>query len=191
MDTGSTQAGFQSAPKILGLANAGFVVAWLENGSDIVGISRGSHVLGKIFDAAGNLLRGPFQLNSFATTDDERSFDLAVTHDGFAMILIDDEIADSNCTKLVFERFDFDGDRAPGRGGAAFVASGYSDTGFFDNPAIAANLKAAADSFFVPYEHEVGTNTDILAQVINEAGEPSPRFEAAQNSIDYDRPCRR
>lgn len=125
---------------------------------------------------------------------DDFSVDTGSTQAGFQSapkILIDDEIADSNCTKLVFERFDFDGDRAPGRGGAAFVASGNSDTGFFDNPAIAANLKADADSFFVAYEREVGTNTDILAQVINEAGEPSPRFEAAQNSIDYDRPCRR
>ncbi|WP_282059166.1 calcium-binding protein [Roseobacter litoralis] len=193
VNTGTAATGSQSEPKIIGLNNGHFVVAWQENaaGQDApagaVATARGTDIVAKIFDAEGNVVRDSFQLNSDRNFDDELDFDLTATHDGFAMTYIDDSISNVNQTTVYYERFEFDGDRQTGTGTSFQIDNENVAADFLRNPQIAANLIASNDDIYVAYDDDVGTNTNINARIIDEANVLSAEFGSAQNSIDFDR----
>ncbi|KUP90569.1 calcium-binding protein [Tritonibacter horizontis] len=189
VNTGTAATGSQSDPKILGLNNGYFIVAWVEaTNGDIAGASpAGTDIIAKIYDAEGNVVRDSFRLNQFANADDERDFELAATHDGFALTAIDDDIGNTNQTGVVYERFDFDGDRQFGTGTAFTIETENVAADFLRNPQIAANLIASNDDIFIAYDDDVGADVDINAKVIDQAGVLGTEFGAAQNSADFDR----
>lgn len=189
VNTGTAATGSQSDPKILGLNNGHFIVAWVESvDGGVAGASpAGTDIVAKIFDAEGNVVRDSFRLNQFANADDERDFDIAATHDGFAMTLVDDDISSPNQTSIVYERFDFDGDRQSGAGTAFNIQLENVAADFLRNPQIASNLIASNDDIFVAYDDDVGTDTDINARIIDQANALGAEFAAAQNSNEFDR----
>ncbi|WP_187429514.1 hypothetical protein ROLI_042270 [Roseobacter fucihabitans] len=183
VNTGSAATSSQSDPKIIGLNNGYFVVAWTEATAGTIGTTAGTDIIAKIFDAEGNVVRNSFQLNQVYTPDDERDFDLVATHDGFAMAYLDDDIANVNQTDIRYERYDFDGDLVDSRS----IATENVAADFLRNPQIAANLIAGNDDIFIAYDDDVGTDTDISARIIDQAGTIGAEFGAAQNSNDFDR----
>ncbi len=183
VDTGSAAVGTQSNAQIVGLANGHFVVAWTESAAGSIGVSPGFDIIAKIYDAEGNVVTNAFQLNSAYTPDDERDFDITPTHDGFAIAILDDDIAQPNQTDIRYERFDFDGtliDSAP-------IAFENVAADFVRNPQLASNLIPGNDDTFIAYDDDVGADTDISARVIDQAGALGAEFGAAQNSNDFDR----
>ena len=187
VNTGPAGAGAQSQPKILGLSNGHFVVAWQEAANGNIGTAAGTDIIAKIFDAEGTVIRDSFQLNSFAQDDHEGDFDLAATHDGFVLTAVVNNIVSPVQTSIVHERFDFNGDAAPGAGAAAILASENAAADTLRNPQIASNLIAANDDIFVAYDDVVGTGIDIFARVVDQDGVLGATFGAAQNGTDFDR----
>ena len=187
VNTGSAADGSQTQPKILGLANGRFVVAWEEGADGGIGTDPGTDIVAKIFAAQGNVVRDAFQLNQFRTSDDETDFDLAATHDGFALTYMDKDTANPDETSVVFERYDFDGDRQVDAGSAFQIARETAAADFLRNPQIAANLIPGNDDVFISFDDSVGADKDISARVIDQDGNLSTKFGAAQNSRDFDR----
>ncbi|AVL53687.1 iron-regulated protein FrpC [Roseobacter denitrificans] len=187
VNTGTAATGTQSKPKIIGLANGNFVVAWEESTDGLIGTASGTDIVAKIYNAEGNVLRDAFQLNQFRTTDDERDFDLAATHDGFVVTYLDNDTTNPDATSVVFERFDSDGDRKVDAGSAFQIAQERTASDFLRNPQIAANLKPVNDDVFIGFDERIGADIDINARVINQDGHLGAKFDAAQNSLDSDR----
>ncbi|MEM7746515.1 MAG: calcium-binding protein, partial [Pseudomonadota bacterium] len=190
VNTGTAATGSQSQPQIIGLNNGYFVVAWVEATNGTIGEPpAGQDIIAKIYDAEGNVVRDSFRLNTFGNADDEQDFDLVATHDGFAMAYVKDYISATNQTQILYERFDFDGDRLSGTGtgtaGSLAIENVAAD--FLRNPQIASNLIASNDDLFVAYDDDVGADTDIRARIITETGTVIAEFGAAQNSSDFDR----
>ena len=183
VNTGSAATGTQSDPKIMGLANGGFVVVWVESASGTIAVNPGTDMVAKIFDAEGNVVRDAYPLNASFFADDERDFDLTATPDGFAIAFIDDSIASVNATAVRYERFDMAGDQIQ----VLSIDDENLAADFLRNPQLAANLIAANDDVYVAYEDDVATNTDVNARVIDENGVPGTEFGSAQNSLDFDR----
>ena len=188
VNTGTAATGSQSSPQIIGLNNGHFVVAWVESSNGTIGEPpAGQDIIAKIYDAEGGVVRDSFRLNTFGNADDERDFDLVATHDGFAMAYVKDYISATNQTQILYERYDFDGDRQSGAGTAGSLAIENVPADFLRNPQIASNLIASNDDLFVAYDDDVGTDTDISARIITETGAVIAEFGAAQNSNDFDR----
>lgn len=184
VNIGTAVIGGQSDPKIIGLNNGGFVVAWVESASGIVGEPpAGSDIVAKVFDAEGNVVRDSVQINGF-DPDDERDFELTATHDGFAMAYLDDDIANVNQTDIRFDRYDFDGNIVQ----SLAIRTENVSADFLRNPQIAANLTSNNDDIFIAYDDDVGSNTDINARIVDQAGILGAEFAAAQNNAtDFDR----
>jgi VCBS repeat-containing protein len=70
--------GTQSAPKVNGLADGGFVVAWMSHRADV---SDTFDITGQRYDAGGNAVGGEFFINS-ATPGEDRFPALALRQDG-------------------------------------------------------------------------------------------------------------
>jgi Ca2+-binding RTX toxin-like protein len=190
VNTGTAATGSQSDPKIIGLNNGGFVVAWVEAADGgIAGASpAGTDIIAKIYDAEGNVVRDSFRLNSDRNFDDERDFDLTATHDGFAMAYIDDSIPITNQKTVYYERFDFDGSPQVGTGNAHQIADENVAADDLFNPQIAANLIASDDDVMVAFTQSVGTADDeVIGRVVDEAGALGAEFDAGSNSSGQNR----
>jgi Ca2+-binding RTX toxin-like protein len=183
VNTGSAATGTQSDPKIVALANGGWVVAWVESTTGTIAPAAGTDIVAKIFDAEGNVVRDSYRLNSSFFADNERDFDLTATHDGFAMAYVDASIASTNNTDIRYERYDLNGDQTVLR----TIASETVAADFLADPQLAANLTPTNDDVYIAFEDDVGTDTDISARVIDENDVLGAEFGSAQNSTDPDR----
>ena len=182
VNTGGAATGGQFDPKIVGLANGGFVVIWVESTDGTIATSSGTDIVAKIYDAEGNVVRDSYQLNNSWFADDERDIDVTATHDGFAIAYIDDSIASVNGTGVRYDRFNLAGNQVQ----SLAIADENVVDDFLTNPQIAANLIAANDDIYVAYDDDVGADTDISARVIDENGTLGVEFGSAQNSNDRD-----
>ena len=137
VNTGTAATGSQYQPKILGLSNGNILVAWVEASDGAIATSAGTDIVGKIYDAEGNLVRDAYRLNFSYHIDDERDFDLAATNDGgFIMVYVDDDIANVNETAIVWERYDGDGERTH----VNKIVSEIVAADFYANPQVAVNV---------------------------------------------------
>ncbi|MEO9649928.1 MAG: calcium-binding protein [Roseobacter sp.] len=182
VNTGTAATGTQSDPKIVGLANGGFVVVWTEATTGLIGPVAGTDIIAKIYDAEGNVVRDAYRLNSSFFADDEGDFDLTATHDGFAIAFIDNSIGNVSQTSVVYQRNDLDGNTVT----SVQIADENVAADFLRNPQIVSNLIASNDDIYVAFEDDVGTDTDISARVIDQAGALGAEFGSAQNSNDSD-----
>ncbi len=185
-NTGTAETGTQNQPQIIGLSNGNILVAWDEL-SVGVGASNGSDVVGKIFDAEGNVVRDSFQINAVRAVDNEGDFDIAATNDGgFIMAYVDEDISTPNHTTIVWERYDADG--TPVSSGVVADENIAADD--ISNPQIALNF--TDNSFVVTFTDLAGGDTNVNAvhvEFTNMAGTTftqSTEFSAAQNSSDID-----
>ena len=123
VNTGAAATGGQGQPKIIGLSNGNILVAWVEGNDGAVAPPDGStaagvDIIGKIYDAEGNLVRDAYRLNEDRNFDDESDFDVAATNDGgFILVYLDDDIDSVNQTDIYWERFNANGDVLSGGAG--------------------------------------------------------------------------
>lgn len=181
VNTGSAETGTQSDPQIIGLSNGNFFVAWTESSDGAIGTSSGQDIVGAIFDAQGNVVRAPFQVNTDWFFDDERDFDIAATSDGgFILVFVDDSISNTNETGIRWEHHDANGDLVT----SAIIANENVAADFLANPQVAVDL--TTNTSFVTFTDDVGTNTDVRGVTVTIGGTVSTEFDAAQNSSDFD-----
>lgn len=161
VNTGDASIGHQHTPKVIGLANGWFMVAWREQfGEGAPG--NGQDIVAKIYDADGNVEFDYFALNFAWTLDDQTSFDIAPTHDGFVVAYTDEDFPDQT---LRIERNFED---------LTYVSGTLTDSGSYDTPQIAANLLPDNDDIFIVYDND---DLDQLgARVIDEDDNFSPVF---------------
>ena len=105
---GSQAAGGQSDAKTIGLANGNYLVAWVEGANGTVGTTPGADVIGKIYDAEGNVVRDAYRLNTARSSLDEADYDIVATGDGgFVIAYVSSETNDEdNGSHLYWERYD-------------------------------------------------------------------------------------
>jgi len=116
VNTGQAAGGSQNYQQAIGLSNGNILVIWQEEG-DAIGALVGIDIIGKIFDAEGNVVRDSFQLNSLeqisysiqgATPRDQS--DIAPTSDGgFVLTYRSASANGANDSKVHWERFDAGG----------------------------------------------------------------------------------
>lgn len=182
VNTGTAATGVQDFPKIIGLSNGNILVVWEEGEDGVVAGSAGHDIVGKIYDAEGNVVRNSFQLNTNWLVDDEGDFDVAATGGGgFVLVYVDNDIGTPDESAIRWERFDANGDYAAG----GTLASESAADDFLANPQVAVNQ--ADNSFIVSYTDDVGTNTDINGRYVSANGVAGAEFELAQNSTGFDR----
>ena len=130
VNTGAADTPSTNNPRIIGLSNGNILVAWDELDTTGVATQAGADIVGKIFDAEGNVVRDSFILNTTSNEDNEADFDIAATADGgWVMVYIENETASQ--TDLNWERYD-----AGGNSIDSFLIDFENDVGSFSNPRI-------------------------------------------------------
>lgn len=162
----------QANPKIIGLANGNFLVAWEDDNPAAAPGGTGTDIVGVIFDPLGNPVTGSLFLNyDFGFSREEGELDIAARSDGgFVAVYIFPNAAGTE-TDVIYGVYDAEGTRLPSFGatiGKGFVQDDTSASGFtYSNPSIAVG---ADDSFFVTYEKDDGTNQDLVGKKISADG---------------------
>lgn len=165
VNTGNASIGHQFAPKVIGLANGWFMVAWREQFGEGAP-DNGQDIVAKIYNADGNVEFDSFALNFEWTEDDQTSFDIAPTHDGFVVVYSDESGAEETLRiERNFEDFSY-------RYGTL------TNEGDYDRPQVVANLLPGNDDIFVVYGNDDDDQVDAL--VIDEDDSFLPTF-AVQN----------
>lgn len=190
---GDAFTGIQSKPQIIGLSNGNILVAYESNAAGTVGTGLNTDIIGRIYDAEGNVVKDHFQINSLRTADNERDFDIAATADGgWYMVFMDDD-TNGTRTDVMWQRYDADGVRTQ-----SLEIATESGAGDLRNPQIVVNnnVTGAPGSeghrVYVTWEERDqfdSSDIDVRGAYVLEngtiaAGSP---FSAAQNSSDYDR----
>jgi len=136
VNTGTADTPAVGAPHIVGLSNGNFLVAWEESGTTGVATQAGTDIVGKIFDAEGNLVRDSYRLNSGRTADNERDFDIAATNDGgFILVFVDNDISTPGDTDVIYQRHNAAGNSL----GTDVILTETTANFTFSNPQITVN----------------------------------------------------
>jgi len=184
VNTGTADVAGISDPQVIGLAGGNYLVAWTEPGTTGAGTSAGNDVIGKIFDAAGNLVRDSFQLNTGRTAHDEDDFDIAATNDGgFMMVYIDDDTTFTNQENVIWERFNAAGNQTD----FLSVASNNVAGDILSNPKIVVNNND--NSSYVIFQDNVsGSDPEVRGVRLDAAGTiVTAEFDAAVNTGGFSR----
>lgn len=179
--TGAAGDGGLFDPQIIGLSNGNFLVVWEEAGTNGIGTSAGADIIGKIFDAEGNVVRDSFRLNSTNTADDEEDFDVAATNDGgFVLVFLDDDLSDPAEEAVIWQRHDASGN-------ATLVRTVITDTSgnssVYD-PQVTVNLLTNQSTVSYTNSAGPGNDTNISGHTVSAAGVVSAEFSLAANSND-------
>lgn len=170
VNTGDASIGHQLSPKVIGLANGWFMVAWREQfGEGAPG--NGQDIVAKIYDADGNVVFDYFALNFAWTPGDQTSFDIAPTHDGFVVAYTDEDFPDQ--TVRIERHFE----------DLTYVYGSLTDTGRFSTPQIAANLLPENDDIFTVYYN--GEDKRLDAVVVDENDRFSPNLPVFDPGDDF------
>lgn len=172
VNTGDASIGFQDNQNILGLANGWILVTWDEGQNGVIGSSPRGDIVGKIYDADGNVVYDSFQLNSYFFNDSETNHSVTATHDGFAISFVDVSDAEygPDDRAIRFEQFDIEGP-------AGFTTVADVQNNFFSGTQIAANLDPDSAGVFVVYNDT--TNDFSGARFVNEDGNLGRFIEVA------------
>lgn len=160
----------QANPKVVGLANGNFLVAWEDDNPNAAPGSFQTDMAGVIFDALGNPLTDSLFLNfPFGFSQDERELEIAARPDGgFAIVYV---FPNSGATDIIFGIYDDMGNRFPSSGsqvGAGFVVNDTSADSFdYNSPTIAVGDDG---SLFVTYIKDDGTNQNLMGKKISADG---------------------
>ncbi|MEO0988786.1 MAG: hypothetical protein AAFY20_25090 [Cyanobacteria bacterium J06639_14] len=165
VNTGTAQNGTQSDPKIIGLANGNFLVAWTEAANGAIGASPGADIVGQLYDPEGAAIGNPFQINATSTNDDESDFDIAATNDGgFILVYVDESLANANSTRIRWERFNDSGIQTH----TALIDSENAASESLSNPQVAVNL--TDNTSVVAYTDMVGSDPDLIGRSVSPTG---------------------
>ncbi len=163
VNTGNASFGHQFAPKVIGLANGWFMVAWREQFGEGAP-DNGQDIVAKIYNADGNVEFDSFALNFEWTEGDQTSFDIAPTHDGFVFVYSDQSGAGETLRiERNFEDF-------------SYIYGTLTNEGHYDTPQVVANLLPSNDDIFVVYGNDDDDQVDAL--VIDENDNFSSKFAA-------------
>jgi len=183
VNTGTADVAGISDPQVVGLAGGNYLVAWVEAGTTGVGTTAGNDIIGKIFDAEGNVVRDSFRINTFGNVDDEDDFDIAATNDGgFSMVYVDDDISNSNQEAILYQRYDDNGDSVGGT--SKTIVSNTVATEVVSNPKIVVNNND--NSAYITFTDNVGGgsgNDEIRAVRVDASGAViTAEFDAGANT---------
>lgn len=95
VNTGLADTPETNEPRTIGLSNGNILVVWEEVGTSGVGSSAGIDIIGKIYDAEGNVVRNSFRSNTQSVEDDEADFDIAPTSYGGLQMVYREPEADT------------------------------------------------------------------------------------------------
>jgi Ca2+-binding RTX toxin-like protein len=166
--------GNQSESVAIGLADGRFLTVWTDDGNN-VDSSPNHDTVGRIYDAQGNAVGAPFQLNRSNFVDDERRPVVAALPDGGFVIAYEDGAVYSS---IRFERYSATGALVA----AERIGAGVTGGPAYFEPSIAV---LASGDFVVSYSRGMGGNQDVLARVVNGLTNlPGFEFNAAANSVD-------
>ncbi len=178
-------------PQIIGLSNGNILVAYEASATGTIGGGSNADIIGRIYDAEGNVVVDHFQINSARNADNERDFEIAASADGgFYMVYMDDDTNGTHTT-VMLERFN-----ASGQSVSSMIIADENTGSDLRNPQIAINNNfvgapgSEGHRLYVTWEVSDGAgNIDVMGSYILEnmtvaAGSP---FNAAQNSTDEDR----
>ena len=178
-NNGIAATGYQTEPKIIGLANGNFLVAWEESSDGQVTEYGG--IVGVIFNARGNIVRDAFQLdqNIGNSIDD---FDIAATNDGgFVLVYAETHLSSRAHTTIHWQRFDDTGDFTSI---SAIIADEMAFEDSLMVPQVAVDL--TSNTSIVTYMDEDNYDRNISAVTVSADGVVSPEFDGARNSSDND-----
>lgn len=163
VNSGRAAIGAQDNQNLVGLANGWILVTWDEGQNGEIGTSPGGDIVGKVYDADGNVVLDAFQLNSYFFSDNETNHTIAATHDGFAITFVD--VSDARFggfdRAIRFERFDIDGPRG-------FITLAGEQSNSISAGRLAVNLDPDNASFIVPLNDR--TNDFTGARLIDNDG---------------------
>lgn len=109
INTGTSETGTQSQPKIIGLDNGNVVVVWVEDAAGTVSSGAGSNLIAKVYDSQGNVVTDATPLATGFSGMDESDFDMAPTNDsGFVIAFVAQSISTPDISFLAHARFDSD-----------------------------------------------------------------------------------
>ncbi|MWB77482.1 hypothetical protein GLS40_05545 [Pseudooceanicola sp. 216_PA32_1] len=182
VNTGTADIPFSiEEPRIIGLSNGNILIAWEEGGTDGVESQDGTGIIGKIYDAEGNVVVDSFVMNVSSTEDDEGEFDVAATNDG-GFILVYREPETVTSTELHWERFNAAGVNTHLQ---RFAIESVANDDLRDPQVVVDTL---TNESYVTYTRNTGGDENIMAVRIGATGTViAPEFEAGQNSNDFDR----
>ncbi len=182
VNTGTADIPGTSDPQVIGLSNGNILVAWVEAGTTGVATQRGADIVGKIFDAEGNLVEDSFRININRAVDDETDFDVAATNDGgFILVYVDNDLDVTTRSTVMWERFNAAGTQID----SLQIADENVAADFLANPQVA--VSQATNRSYVTFTDDVGADTDIRGVLVSAAGTiDTAEFNAAQNSADFD-----
>ncbi len=182
VNSGTANLGTQSDPHIIGLSNGNILVAWREASNGSISGQPGDDIIGKIYDAEGNVVQDSFRLNNNWVVNDERDYDIAATHSGgYVLVFVDADLTNTNKTSIRWEHHSSVGSLLA----SATVETENVAANNLSNPQVAVNQ--LTHESIITYDDKIGTNTNVKAKVISSAGVTGLEFDAAQNSTGYDR----
>lgn len=179
VNTGSASAGNQTDSLIVGLSNGNFLVAWTELGN---AITTGVDIIGKIYDAEGNLVRDSYRINDTRFTDVESQFDIQPTNDGGFIIVYADRDGDN--TDIIWERKNSAGVNV----NDAVIASETSADEDLQAPQVAVNLldNTSVVTYVDDFDAGAGEDFDIEAQQVSATGVLGAQFNAGENTSEQE-----
>jgi Ca2+-binding RTX toxin-like protein len=179
VNTGAADSAAAQAPQIIGLGNGNFLVAWEEFGTAGVGTQAGFDIIGKIFDAEGNVVRESYLLNTATNTDNERDFSIAATNDGgFMLAYVDEGASAANDTRIVWQRHNDLGDQTSGR-----ILVSNDPVSTVSNPQLVVNT--VDNSSFVTWQDTPDTgDSDIFGIRISGSNVVGTQFDVAANGAN-------
>ncbi|MBY6117316.1 calcium-binding protein, partial [Mameliella alba] len=189
VNTGVADNPETNEPRTIGLSNGNILVVWEEESTTGVATQAGTDIIGKIYDAEGNVVRDSFRLNTLSTEDDEADFDIAPTSDGgFQMVYIEPET--TSLTELHWQRYNASGDSID-----TLLITSENVAGTLSNPQIAVNNNTVGggNRSYITWTDSTGGETFIKGAYMLETGAlfngaNGTIWDAAQNfSGDFNR----
>ncbi|MDD9908823.1 MAG: hypothetical protein OXR62_03940, partial [Ahrensia sp.] len=162
VNTGAANNPNASQPQITGLSNGNFLVTWVEAGTNGVATQAGNDIVGKIFDAEGNVVRDSFRVNTNRTAHDESDFDVAATNDGgFVVVFVDRDGAD---TDVIYQRHNSAGNMTTERVILTETTANFA----FENPQITVNL--ANNTSVLQFNNNSGGDQGMFQRTLDATG---------------------
>ena len=164
VNTGAANTENVFEPQVVGLANGNVLVVWTEFGTMGVASAAGFDIVGKIYDAEGNVVRDSYRLSATLFEDDEFDFDIAATNDGgFIVVYVDDDIGTANQERIWWQRHDATGAESD----FLEIASNTTSDAFL-NPKVV--VDQSDNSSIVTYAVSTGSTINLRAREVDGNG---------------------
>ncbi len=188
VNTGTAATGGQSDPKIVGLSNGNYLLAWVEDPTGTVAGVGDDDIIGKIFDPEGRVVRDAFRLSapSGAERNFQQEFDIAATNDGgFVIVYVSNYTTTNggdNVSAIDWHRHNSSGNET----NFLRISSETDDGEFYSEPQIIFNQQSGT-SVITGFHYNIGfldVDVDRYAWTVRADGLVTGIGDAADNQAD-------